>query len=185
MSRFDSVDDIKGLSLEDLVLELGKELRSPNRRVNVREFVQVLEWANFYVNLPPDGAWTTGLGYEIEGVRYGLLYSAEAAAAAAGAPDYVPKRVRVREMLEHLEDGWGLIVDYGTDSEIRLSPDELTRENERIRIKRVWHEATDTWLAQTNEVLKKQGLPRDVHSAPLRQRRRDFFCHPIRRAGAA
>jgi hypothetical protein len=25
----------------------------------------------------------------------------------------------------------------------------------------------------------------DVHSAPLRQRRRDFFCHPIRRAGAA
>lgn len=169
MRRFTSVDDIKQLSLEEQVLELGRELRSPHRRLNVRELFQLLEWAHFYVNLPPAGSWTTGIGYEIGGLRYGLLYSAEGMAAAAGAPDYVPKRVRVREILEHLEDGWGLIVDYGTNREIRLSPDELTEENERIRIKRVRHEATDTWLAQTNETLKNQGVARENRAAAAKQ----------------
>jgi hypothetical protein len=165
MDRYRSVDDIKNLSLEETLSELGKELRSARGRLNLREYFQLLEWAKLYVNLPADGAWTTGIGYEIAGVRYGLLFSREEAAAAIGAPNYIPKLVRVREMLEHLEDGWGLIVDYGTEAEVRLSPDELTEENERIRIKPVRQEATDSWLAETNGTLKQQGIERSARAA--------------------
>ena len=35
------------------------------------------------------------------------------------------------------------------------------------------------------QAIRWERRPLDVHSAPLRQRRREFFCHPIRRAGAA
>lgn len=161
MNRNLIIDDFKELSFEEQLRELGKEIRSAHRRLNLREYFQLLEWANLYVCLPPDGSWTTGVGYEIGGVHYGLLFSTDESAAAVGSPDYVPKRVRVREMLKHLADGWGLIVDYGTDAEVRISPDELTEENERIRIKHVRQEATDSWLAETNEVLKSRGVPRE------------------------
>lgn len=159
------IEEINELSHEEQLRELARDLRSPRRRLNLREYFQLLEWGNLYTCLPPDGSWTTGVGYEIRGVHYGLLFTREDAAAAASGPGYVPKRVRVREMLERLADGWGVIVDYGTDAEVRISPDELTQENERIRIKRVRQEATDSWLAETNDVLKRQGVPREQRAA--------------------
>jgi hypothetical protein len=65
-------------------------------------------------------------------------------------------------MLERMPDGWGVIVDFGSgDSEVRISPDELTEECERIRIKRVSQEATDWWLSQMNETFKAQGIARE------------------------
>lgn len=158
-----TLHQIKKMSFEEQLQELARAMQ--HGRISLREYFELLEWGNLYVCLPLDGSWTRGPGYEIGGVHYGLLFSSAASAAQVGGGEYLPKRVRVRHMLERLPDGWGLIVDYGTDAEARISPDDLTAQNERIRIKRVRQEATNSWLAEMNETLKGQGIPRQMRAA--------------------
>lgn len=158
-------NDVEVLSFEETLYELAKELRT-KRRLSLREYFEVFEWANLFTGMPLDGTKRSGIGFEINGVRYGLLFTRRDGAGEVcdGSPDYAPTRVRVREMLERLPDGWGVIVDHGTDGEVRISPDELTELNEGIRIKRVRQEATSSWLAETNQTLKDQGIPLDQRS---------------------
>jgi hypothetical protein len=150
-------EEFRELPLEEGLRELAKELPS-GRRLNLADYFELLDWANLYACLPADGTWTTGLGYEIGGIHYGLLFTDQYSATEVAGAEYVPKRVRGREMLSRLPDGWGVIVDYGTDAEVRISPDKLTELNERFRIKPVRQEATDSWLAMTNESLKGSGI---------------------------
>ncbi len=146
-------------SFEEGLFELAKEI-GRGRRLSLRQYFELLEWATLFTPLPVDGSSQSGIGYEIGGIHYVLLFtrSESAADVAADDRDYMSRPVRVRRLLERVPSGWGVIVDHGTEGEVRISPDRLTELKERIRIAPVHQEASDQWLAQTNQQLSSEGV---------------------------
>jgi hypothetical protein len=163
------VEETRELSLEETLRELAKELPPRGRRLSLSEYFEMLEWADLYTCLPHDGSWTRGAGMRENGAQYGMLFTESESAAAFGAPEFIPVRVRAREVLQRIPDGWGVIIDYRTPAEVRISPDELTEQNERIRIKPVSQEADDAWLARVNESLARNGMPRHERAARAKE----------------
>lgn len=144
----------------------ARRLRPP-AALNLDDYFELLVWATIFA-LVKDASepWKEGVGYELGGVHYALVFmSREAAAqlaASEGNPDIV--KAKARELLHRLPDGWGLIVDYGSDSELRIVPERLTALNEEFRVKKVSKEATKEWLTGINDLLLRQNIPEELRA---------------------
>src|SRR5258708_5426306 len=62
------------LSYEEMLGELGRELAT-NRRLNLRQYFEILEWATLFTPLPADGLPQPLVRYENQGVHYVLFFT--------------------------------------------------------------------------------------------------------------
>src|SRR5258708_21707628 len=62
------------LSSEEMLGELGRELAT-NRRLNLRQYFEILEWATLFTPLPADGLPQPLVRYENQGVHYVLFFT--------------------------------------------------------------------------------------------------------------
>lgn len=152
------------LSIEEMLHRVAKGFRR-DPRITLHTYFELLDWAQvFRVKQIGADDWKGDIGYRYgDGPRYALLFlvkgAAEAVAARVGGELILP--MRGRDFLKRLADGWGLIVDSGTDSEMRIEPADLTDLIERIGIKQVHQEATDEWLERADRQLSTAGVPQE------------------------
>jgi len=160
-------DAIVDLTLEQMLRELARDFRQ-KPRCNLDDYYQLLACATAYTFAQTGcSAAERAVGFEITGIRYLLLFmTAEAANdVASRCKETSIEKLPVREVLQRVPDGWGVIVDWNTDVEVRISPTDVIEFNERFGIWRVRQEATEEWLAKIHSELVNDGISESATAA--------------------
>jgi hypothetical protein len=148
------------LSYEETLRELAKSLPRGDR-IDLHGYYQLLEWATGYTLIPIGGTLSQdAIALTIGGVTYLPLFMTRDVAenAARRCGDAFAVSIQAREILKRVPDRWGVIVDWGTDAELRLMPNHVIEFNERFRIWPVREEATESWLVEMNNSLAQAGV---------------------------
>jgi len=174
-------DDIVSLSHEEMLSELAKDVVK-NERLNVSDYYQLLEWANAFTLVPigSDASEET-VGFENRGVHYVLLFMRQDVAndVARRCRNAVAVPVAARDALRRVPPAWGVIVDWGTSSELTLPPASIVELNERFRIWPVRREATEDWLVGENASMAARGVDVEHRAAEAKARWAELNGFPV------
>jgi len=134
--------------------DLAKALFAGNR-LDLDDYYDLLVDAVVYLPVFGVGADASAVGFEIDGTNFGLLFmTPECAEPVLRRTSFATvERLLGRQGLRLIPDGWGVIVDWNTDSELRITPDAITELNERAQVREVTVEASDAWLSRVNAEL--------------------------------
>jgi hypothetical protein len=140
---------------------IARKLRAGDY-LNIDEYFDLLRWATLFTLSPTDGDPSKrGIGIQLAGVTFCLAFTthelAEKAAQELHAGGVIP--VAGQEALRRVPDGNGMIIDWKSEAEVRLTPRSITELSETFRVKPIRQEATDEWLAELNERFARDGIP--------------------------
>jgi hypothetical protein len=138
---------IEGESLRGLVNALFE-----GGRLNLEDYYGFLVDVVVYMPVWKLGTGVAPVGFDIDGTQFGLLFMSPEAAESvlARTPSANLEHLGARLALQRIPDGWGLIVDWSTSWELRITPDAVTELNERFGVWQAATEATDEWLSRLN-----------------------------------
>jgi hypothetical protein len=151
----------------EMIRELAKQLRGPRKRLNLGDYYKLLEWVDAYTLVPAGTSFATNsTGFLLDGVRYLLLFTRENEAAAIADKSRAGyELVPARAVLRRVPEGSGMLVDWNTNAEARISADHVTELNERYRIWPIKQEATEEWLRSLDLEFTRDGIPRAQRAA--------------------
>lgn len=169
------------LSFEDTLRELAKAA-AKGETLNLVDYYPLLEWANTYTLVPVGSdVVSSTVGFEIGGVHYALLFMSKAVAddVAARCKDAYAAPISARQALTRITPGWGIIVDWDTDAELRIEPNHVIEFNERFRLWPVKEEATEAWLVEINRLLEHEGVAVDGRARRAMDRWAELNSFPV------
>lgn len=147
-------------TLNDMLVSIAKQSKD-GMGLDLLEYYPLLDWANVFTLVPPEMEPNKGaLAFELDGNPYLLIFLSKERAneISRQCGEYKIRPERGRDVMAKVRAGSGLVVDWGGDSEVRITPEKVIELNEYFSVWKVKQETTDDWLLETLRDLPEHDL---------------------------